>query len=76
MSPHHRHPTRNRKGIALIVVVSILALMTLLTLAMFTLSESELKGARHYASGAPALPGHPGPEVPIPWPRRWLGRLP
>jgi uncharacterized protein (TIGR02600 family) len=39
---------------ALILVISILGLLTLLTLAMFTLAESELKGARHYASGQQA----------------------
>lgn len=49
------HPAiRRRRGIALIIVISVLGLMTLLTLAMFTLSESELKGARHQASGIQA----------------------
>jgi uncharacterized protein (TIGR02600 family) len=39
-----------QKGVALIIVVSILGLLMLLTLALFTLSEGELKGAKHYAN--------------------------
>jgi len=49
-----RIPAPNRRGIALIVVISILGLITVMMLAAFTLSESELKGARHYASGQQA----------------------
>lgn len=40
-----------RQGFALIMVVLMLGLITVLTLALYSLAESELKGAKTYASG-------------------------
>ncbi len=47
-------PPRSRRGIALVTVVSIVALMTVLLLALFSMSGSELKSARHHARGEEA----------------------
>lgn len=43
-------PTR-RRGIALVVTVSVLALATILLLAMFSVTESEYKSTQSYAAG-------------------------
>lgn len=39
-----------RRGVALVMVVTMLGLITVLVLALYSLAESELKGARHYSS--------------------------
>ena len=46
-------PTR-RRGIALVVTVSVLALATILLLAMFSVTESEFKSTQSYAAGQSA----------------------
>ncbi|QIF01011.1 Verru_Chthon cassette protein A [Roseimicrobium sp. ORNL1] len=46
-------PTR-RRGIALVVTVSVLALATILLLAMFSVTESEYKSTQSYAAGQTA----------------------
>jgi len=45
---------RNRRGIALITVVTLLALATVLLLAVFSSTQTELKATSAYASGANA----------------------
>lgn len=45
---------RRQRGIALVTVVSIVALMTVLLLAIFSLSRTELKSARQQARGEQA----------------------
>ena len=48
-----RSPVR-RRGIALIIVVSVLALATILVLAMFSVTESEFKSTQSYAASQTA----------------------
>lgn len=54
MIPSLSSNNRHRRGIALIVVVSILGLLLVFVLALFTLSENELKGASRYSNGQQA----------------------
>ncbi len=54
VSPSSIQSKRRRKGMALLMVLAMLGLMTLLTVALFSLSENELRGARQYSHGQQA----------------------
>lgn len=54
LNPFISQSHRREKGIALIVVVCLLSLMLLLLVAIFSLSDTELKATKHYVSGQQA----------------------
>lgn len=54
MTPRFSTFSARRRGIALVTVVAIVALMTVLLLAIFSLSRTELKSAQHHARGEQA----------------------
>lgn len=52
--PFHRPFASRRRGIALVTVLAVVALMTVLMVAMFSVSETELKSARTHSDGQQA----------------------